>query len=170
MHWLAKARQAMTAKTVIVPPIDLPEEREPKRTTNASDYRRKTKNVRVGGDIRAAVKTTMCKLLEAEPEISDTALARKLAERAKVAISRRTVAKYRMALGIRCQGALKEALAEALANSPHVTDAELAGLLTETTRMPVSTRTVAKTRLSLGIRRNRKRRYRYSNEHKLPQV
>ena len=152
----------MTAKTVIVPPIDLPAEQEPKHNPRATDYWRKTKNVRVGGDIRDAVKTTMHKLLEAEPEISDTALARKLAERAKVAISRRTVAKYRMALGIRRQGTLKEMLAEAISQNPVATDAELAAILSESTRTTVSTRTVATTRLSLGIRRNRMRRHRRS--------
>lgn len=162
MHWLAKARWALTSKTVPVPPIDLPDEQEPKPNPRATDYWNKTKNVRVGGDIRDAVKTSLRDMLEHEPHLSDATLARRLTELAKVAISRRTVAKYRAALGIRRQGELKEALAEALANSPHLSDAELADLLTETTRTPVSTRTVATTRLSLGIRRNRKRHHRRS--------
>lgn len=98
-YWLRKARRAMTAETVPVPPIDLPEEQEPKRPV--TDYWRKTKNRRVGGEIREAVKATMRQMLEAEPRLSDATLARKLTERAKVAISRRTVAKYRMDLGIR---------------------------------------------------------------------
>lgn len=98
-YWLRKARRAMTAETVPVPPIDLPDEQEPKRPV--TDYWRKTVNHRTGRDIREAVKATMRQMLEAEPRLSDATLARKLTERAKVAISRRTVAKYRMDLGIR---------------------------------------------------------------------
>ena len=100
MRWLDKARGAMTSKTVIVPPIDLPDEPEPKPNPHTTDYWHKTRNIRVGGDIRDAVKTTLRNMLEHDPHLSDTQLARKLTEQAKIAISRRTVAKYRKALGI----------------------------------------------------------------------
>lgn len=152
-YWLRKARRAMTAETVPVPPIDLPAEQEPKRPV--TDYWRKTKNRKVGGEIRDAVKTTMRQMLEAEPDLSDSTLARRLTERAKVAISRRTVAKYRMALGIRRRGTLKEAIAEAMANNPKVTDGEIAAMLTASTGKPVSFKTVAWNRLRLGLRKNR---------------
>lgn len=154
-YWLRKARRAMTAETVPVPPIDLPEEQEPKHNPRTTDYWRKTKNRKVGGEIREAVKTTMRQMLEAEPDISDAALARKLTERAKVAISRRTVAKYRMALGIRRQGTLKEAIAKAMASNPKVTDGEIAAMLTASSGKPVSFKTVAWNRLRLGLRKNR---------------
>jgi hypothetical protein len=94
-------------------------------------------------------------MLEAEPDLSDAALARRLTERAKVAISRRTVAKYRMALGIRRQRTLKEAIAEAMASNPKVTDGEIAAMLTASTGKPVSFKTVAWNRLRLGLRKNR---------------
>jgi hypothetical protein len=157
-YWLRKARRAMTAETVPVPPIDLPDEQEPKHNPRTTDYWRKTKNRKVGGEIRDAVKATMRKMLEAEPDLSDSTLARKLTERAKVAISRRTVAKYRMALGIRRQGTLTEAIAEAMTQNPKVTDGEIAAMLTASTGKPVSFKTVAWNRLRLGLRKNRERR------------
>jgi hypothetical protein len=99
-YWMGKARAALASDTVPVPPIDLPGEMEPKRNPRATDYWRRTVD-RQGGEIRDAVKATLRQILDAEPKLSDAALARKLTERARVAISRRTVAKYRLALGIR---------------------------------------------------------------------
>lgn len=155
MRWLAKARKAMTTETVPVPPIDLPAEQEPKQNPRVTDYWHKTKNRKVGGDIRDAVKATMRKMLEAEPDLSDAELARKLTERAKVAISRRTVAKYRMALGIRRQGTFKDAIAEAAAINPNMTDAEIAATVAASTGKQVTAKLVTWTRLRLGIRKHR---------------
>lgn len=158
-RYVTLAKKSMTAKTVILPPVeDLPDEQEPKHNPRATDYWRKTKNRKVGGEIRDAVKATIRKMLEAEPDISDSTLARKLTERAKVAISRRTVAKYRMALGIRRQGTLKEAIAEAMARNRKVTDGEIAAMLTASTGRQVSAKVVTWNRLRLGLRKNRERR------------
>lgn len=156
-YWLRKARRAMTAETVPVPPIDLPA--EAKDNPRNTDYWRKTRNRRVGGEIRDAVKTTMRTMLEAEPYLSDAALARKLADRSKIAISRRTVAKYRMALGIRRQGALDDALTEAMAKNPKATDAELAAMLTASAGRRISAKAVILNRMRLGLRKNRPKRY-----------
>lgn len=97
-------------------------------------------------------------LLEFQPGLSDAALSRMLTERAKVAISRRTVAKYRMDLGIRRQGTLTDAIVEVVAQNPDATDAELAAMLTASTGRQVSAKVGIWNRLRLGLRKKRERR------------
>jgi len=157
-RWLTKARRAMTCETVIVPPADMPDEPEPKPNPRITDYWHKTRKGQDGTKIREAVKATMRQMLEAQPNLPDATLARMLTERAKVAISRRTVAKYRMALGIRRQGTLKEAIVEAMTRDPQLTAAELAAKLSESIGRRVSAQTVAHNRLRLGIRKHRQHR------------
>ncbi|MEI8342020.1 MAG: hypothetical protein WCH43_10870 [Verrucomicrobiota bacterium] len=156
-RWLTKARKAMTSETVIVPPVELPEP-EPKHNPRITEYWHKTRKGRDGNGVREAVKAAMRKMLEAQPDISDATLARMLTERARVTISRRTVAKYRMALGIRRQGTLKDAIAEAMTRDPQLTAAELAAKLSESTGRQVSAQTAEHNRLRLGIRKHRKHR------------
>jgi len=102
----------------------------------------------------------MRKMLEAQPGLSDATLARMLTERARVAISRRTVTKYRLALGTRRQGTMKSAIAEALERDPELTDAELAAMLSKSTKTRVSPMSVARNRIKLGIRHRRPNRRR----------
>jgi hypothetical protein len=158
MRWLDKARRAMTSETVIVPPVDMPAEPEPKPNPRITEYWHKTRNGRDGAAVREAVKAIMRKMLDSQPDLSDAMLARMLTERAKVAISRRTVAKYRMALSIRRQGTLKEAIVEAMTRDPQLTATELAAKLSESTGRQVSAQTVEHNRLRLGIRKHRQHR------------
>ncbi|MEI8340315.1 MAG: hypothetical protein WCH43_02125 [Verrucomicrobiota bacterium] len=157
MRWLDKARRAMSAKIVILPPVEVPEP-EPKHNPRITEYWHKTRKGRDGNGIREAVKATMRKMLEAQPDLPDATLARMLTEQARLTISRRTVAKYRMAMGIRRQGTLKEAIVEAMTRDPQLTAADLAAKLSASTRTRVSAQTVEHNRLRLGIRKHRKHR------------
>ena len=70
-------------------------------TKRVRDCWHKILNTRVGGDLREAVKSTMRRILDRETQLSDSKLARMLTGQIRIAISRRTVAKYRLAMGVR---------------------------------------------------------------------
>ena len=159
-RYVTLARRVLTSQTVIVPPVeDLPAEQEPKHNPRITDYWHKIRT-RDGADLRNAVKMAIAKTLDREPQLSDSKLARMLTGQMRIAISRRTVTKYRLSLGTRRQGTMKAAIAEALEHDPELTDAELAVMLSKSTRTPISPISVARNRIKLGIRHRRPNRRR----------